>query len=122
MMSETIRWAAPLALPRGLLVGLCVYWPSYTSAEGTQRDPSQAQTPTADAVEAIRLAAEQGDADAQVDLGLMYAISSGVSQDETEAGRWYRLAAEQGVSTSVRVANSVLPAGKLFANSVHRGV
>ena len=96
MMSKTTRWAAPLALTRVLLVGLCVCWPSYTSAESTQRDPSQDQTQTQDAVEAIRLAAEQGDAVAQVTLGVMYGSGEGVPQDETEAVRWYRLAADQG--------------------------
>ena len=49
MMSETTKWAAPLALTCGLLVGLCVSWPSYTSAEGTERDPSQNQTQTENA-------------------------------------------------------------------------
>ena len=46
-------WAAPhrSTLTRGLLVGLCVCWPSYTSAEGTERDPSQDQRQTGDAVE-----------------------------------------------------------------------
>ena len=96
MMSETTRWAAPLALTRVLLVGLCVCWSSYTSAESTQRDPSQDQTQTQDAVEAIRLAADQGLADAQFNLGFRYADGRGVSQDYAEAVRWYRLAADQG--------------------------
>ena len=91
------KWAAPLALTRGLLlVGLCVCWPLYTSAEGTERDPSQDQ----DTVEAIRLAAEQGDVSAQYDLGVMYGKGRGVPQDHTEAGRWHRLAAEQGHVTA----------------------
>ena len=40
--------------------------------------------------------AEQGDAAAQSDLGLMYATGEGVPEDDTEAVRWYRLAAAQG--------------------------
>ena len=40
--------------------------------------------------------AEQGDAGAQVGLGVMYSNGWGVSQDSAEAVRWYRLAAEQG--------------------------
>jgi TPR repeat protein len=40
--------------------------------------------------------AEQGDAQAQVSLGVMYATGRGVLQDHTEAERWFRLAAEQG--------------------------
>ena len=44
----------------------------------------------------LRLAAEQGDADAQFNLGVMYADGEGVPQDYQEAVKWYRLAAEQG--------------------------
>ena len=40
--------------------------------------------------------AEQGDADAQSNLGVMYANGQGVPQDAAEAVRWYRLAADQG--------------------------
>jgi TPR repeat protein len=44
-----------------------------------------------------RLAAEQGDADAQSDLGVMYLRGQGgVAQDYREAEKWFRLAAEQG--------------------------
>ena len=44
----------------------------------------------------LRLAADQGDTDAQFYLGLMYADGRGVPQDHGEAVRWYRLAADQG--------------------------
>ena len=40
--------------------------------------------------------AEQGDAQAQHSLALMYTKGLGVPQDFVEAVRWYRLAAEQG--------------------------
>ena len=40
--------------------------------------------------------AEQGDADAQYNLGVMYANGEGVIEDDKEAVKWYRLAAEQG--------------------------
>ena len=46
--------------------------------------------------EATRHAAEQGDADAQFNLGVAYATGRGVPQDDAETVRWYRLAAEQG--------------------------
>ena len=46
--------------------------------------------------EATRHAAEQGDADAQYNLGVAYDNGEGVPQDHAEAARWYRLAAEQG--------------------------
>jgi TPR repeat protein len=38
--------------------------------------------------------AEQGDAVAQSNLGNMYAYGRGVPQDNAEAVRWYRLAAD----------------------------
>ena len=40
--------------------------------------------------------AEQGDAEAQNNLGAMYYTGQGVRQDYAEAARWYRKAAEQG--------------------------
>ena len=48
-----------------------------------------------DAVE-YRKAADQGDAEAQCDLGVCYEVGSGVPKDEVEAVKWYRKAAEQG--------------------------
>jgi TPR repeat protein len=50
----------------------------------------------AEAVKWYRLAAEQGDADAQSNLGFMYANGRGVPENDAEAVKWYRLAAEQG--------------------------
>ena len=44
----------------------------------------------------FQLAADQGDAQAQCNLGVMYQDGTGVPQDSTEAVRWYRLAADQG--------------------------
>ena len=40
--------------------------------------------------------AEQGDADAQHNLGLLYDNGEGVPQNYKTAVKWYRLAAEQG--------------------------
>ena len=40
--------------------------------------------------------AEQGNATAQYNLGVLYGQGKGVVQDSAEAARWYRLAAEQG--------------------------
>ena len=43
-----------------------------------------------------RLAAAQGHADAQGNLGLMFQHGQGVAKNRAEAIRWYRLAAAQG--------------------------
>ena len=42
--------------------------------------------------------AEQGYADAQFELGLMYKHGAGVPKDNKEAMKWFKLAAEQGYS------------------------
>ncbi len=42
--------------------------------------------------------AEQGDAAAQYNLGIMYSNGRGVPQDHVQAVKWYRKAAEQGVA------------------------
>ena len=47
-----------------------------------------------------RLAAEQGVATAQYNLGFMYDNGRGVLKDDAEAVRWYRLAAEQGYAAA----------------------
>ena len=44
--------------------------------------------------------AEQGNATAQSNLGVMYYNGKGVIQDYAEAFKWYRLAAEQGYATA----------------------
>jgi TPR repeat protein len=46
-----------------------------------------------EAVKWFRLAAEQGDASAQYNLGVMYTNGEGVPKDDVTAARWYRLAA-----------------------------
>ena len=50
----------------------------------------------AEAVKWVRMAAEQGHAEAQADLGRMYVVGRGVPQDYAEAVKWVRMAAEQG--------------------------
>ncbi len=49
-----------------------------------------------DALESRRAAAEQGDPEAQNQLGEMYASGQGVARDFRQAAKWYRQAAEQG--------------------------
>ena len=52
------------------------------------------------AVQEWRPLAEQGNSDAQINLGLMYYKGIGVPQDYAEALKWYRLAAEEGVAVA----------------------
>ena len=48
------------------------------------------------ALEEFRPLAEQGHAEAQYKLGVMYDVGKGVPKNDTEAVSWYRKAAEQG--------------------------
>jgi hypothetical protein len=60
---------------------------------------SSAPPPTnhnADEVAELRARAEQGDAEAQFNVGVMYSDGRGVPQDEAQATAWFRKAAEHG--------------------------
>jgi TPR repeat protein len=57
---------------------------------------SQSGIAADNSIEAIRKAAEQGDAVAQTNLGWAYEKGDGVPRDMKEAARFYRLATEQG--------------------------
>ncbi|KAF9978077.1 hypothetical protein BGZ73_003817 [Actinomortierella ambigua] len=70
----------------------------YTKIAGRMRRDQRERTVQSD-VEAFKWytqAAEQGDSDAQLHLGLMYDKGRGVEQNEAEAIKWYTRAAEQG--------------------------
>ncbi|MDC0081586.1 hypothetical protein OAI34_04220 [Emcibacteraceae bacterium] len=55
----------------------------------------------ATAMKEWRPLAEQGVARAQANLGFMYENGRGVPEDDVEAVKWYRLAADQGVANSL---------------------
>ena len=78
-MTHAVRFVAVVAMLTAL--ALCV--------------PVQAQTPE---IDALRARAEAGVTEAQLDLGLRYDLGKGVPQDDAEAVRWYRLAADQGLA------------------------
>ena len=61
----------------------------YANGEGVPQDDKTA-------VKWYTLAAEQGYASAQYNLGLKYANGEGVPQDDKTAVKWWTLAAEQG--------------------------
>jgi TPR repeat protein len=61
----------------------------YSSGKGVAKDQ-------AEAARLFRLAADQGEAMAQLSLGEMYYTGAGVAKDEVEAARLFRLAADQG--------------------------
>jgi len=61
----------------------------YQYGNGVKKDYAQA-------IRWYRLAAEQGDANAQYNIGKMYEHGLGIKRDYSEAIRWYRLAIQQG--------------------------
>lgn len=62
----------------------------------SQANAAYAQSDYAEALRWYGLAAAQGVAQAQHNLGVMYERGQGVPQNDAEAVRWYRLAAAQG--------------------------
>jgi TPR repeat protein len=54
-----------------------------------------------EAVKWYRLAADQGFAEAQYDLGVRYMLGKGVLKDERTGLEWYRKAAAQGYQEAV---------------------
>jgi hypothetical protein len=59
-----------------------------------------------------KLAAEQGYASAQYNLGYMYDKGKGVPQDYKTAVKWYSLAAEQGVALAQHNLGAMYDEGK----------
>ena len=91
------QWIVQLAL-----VGLVIYWVSGRNAGHPSDRHPLAEAPAsvtparADSLEDTRKAAEQGSADAQTRLGVMYAKGQGVTKDPAEALKWFTKAADQG--------------------------
>ena len=95
MTGRTLRSAVAC----GLLVGFCLGATLAAACPPPAPESRQNETAPQDA-EALRLAAEQGNADAQYNLAVMYANGLGVPQDDAEAVRWYRRAADQGMANA----------------------
>lgn len=61
-------------------------------------DPPSVAPSAATPIAVPHVRAEQGDAEAQLQLGLRYAEGDGVIQNDKEAARWFGLAAHQGLA------------------------
>ena len=80
-----------------LVIAVLLGWPGAVHAGDLQTGVAAYQAGDyATALRDFRKAADQGLADAQYNLGNMYATGRGVTQDYAEAVKWYRLAADQG--------------------------
>jgi len=82
----------------------------------TIKGPVDAEAPplppgASEKVKLYHFAANNGDALAQYNLGVLLAIGSGVTQDKAEAARWYSKAANQGNAAAQRVLGSCYASG-----------
>ena len=90
-------------------------WGSSTVAESTQSSLVDRLTKLRGCADGYvktlawyRLAAEKGDASAQLRMGYLYQQGDGVEQDDSEALKWYRLAVAQGqYKLGVRYAQGI---------------
>ena len=62
----------------------------------SEAQKSEVREDDATAVQRWRSLAEQGDAEAQCNLGRVYADGKGATRDDREASKWFRRAAEKG--------------------------
>ena len=76
-----------------VLLAACCAFPFYASGQPTAQTSS---ANGADGMSETERRARQGDADAQLKLGLMYALGKGMRQDYAQALHWLELAAKQG--------------------------
>ncbi len=70
----------------------------------------------AEALEWCKLAAAQGNADAQTNIGVMYYIGQGVVQDYVRAHMWLNLAAVSGDAGAVK--NRDIVAAKMSSQQI----
>ncbi|HUW25711.1 MAG TPA: tetratricopeptide repeat protein [Gallionella sp.] len=85
-------------LINGLLVGMCFFALTGLAMADAFADATRVYD-TGDYAQAVKLyrpLAENGNADAQYVLGMMYRAGRGVERDNNEAKKWYQLASEQG--------------------------
>jgi uncharacterized protein len=66
----------------------------------------------AEALKWLRLAAAQGEAEAQHNLGNLYAEGRGVPQDYAEASKWFQLAAAQGHAWAQAILGGMYASGE----------
>jgi hypothetical protein len=72
----------------------------YTEGKGVTQDDKEA-------VKWFRKAAEEGDADGQYSLGLMYSVGRGVPTDFVYAHMWFNLAAATGLKGATEMRERI---------------
>ena len=87
------------SLTRSLLLALALTTGAWVQAQTfEQSDAAYGRQDYRTAFAGFKKLAEQGNAMAQTNLGVMYSLGEGVPKDEQQAVAWYRKAAEQGIA------------------------
>ena len=86
-------------IAKGLVLALLLTLPA-TAQDHQKGVAAYKRGDYATALKEWRPLAEQGHANAQDNLGLMYTKGLGVPQDYAAAAKWYRKAAEQGLASA----------------------
>src|SRR5262245_7261479 len=89
-----IKWLIIGGIFLGCAAAFLVSWIYVSAPRGTQVATSQKKQPVD--ITTLRVKAEAGDPKAQAQLGDAYAKGEGVTNNYSEAAKWYRLAAEKG--------------------------
>ena len=104
ILKFTVVCAAVIAIP-GCDQGQATDPASTTApAQGTSAVPARD-------FDSAKKAAESGDPEAQVDVGMTYRFGRGVPRDNAEAAKWFRLAADQGNATAQASLGSMYALG-----------
>ena len=94
------RWTVHLCVPAIVLLLMAMGAFSAPAQTFEEAVAAHERGEYAAAYRGFRVHAEQGDASAQFNLGLMYVNGVRVPQDYAEAVKWYRKAADQGNATA----------------------
>jgi uncharacterized protein len=110
----TRRRASGDMLRAALAVSLMVAALAGTAVAGPLEDAETAyeRGDYATAFRLLRPLADNGNAQAQDDLGTMYLSGNGVAKDVAEAAKWYRKAADQGIAEAQHSLGNMYSAGQ----------
>ncbi len=95
-MKLSIRATITLATPLAVLFAIALARPAVAGLDEGKEAFERGDYQTA--MRELLPLAEQGVAEAQLGVGVMYANGQGVAQNSTEAAKWFRQAAEQGLA------------------------
>lgn len=134
-MTDRTRATPKLDTVKGLMIAMGAWLVLATSAWSASVDKGKEAFRNSDyaaAWQEWKPLAEQGDAEAQVGVGLLYQLGYGLAQDDTKAMEWYTHAAQQGnanAQTNLAVLyesgrgapKNLIEAANWYAKAAHHG-